>query len=304
MSRAMMLMAIVGLLGRGGRVAGQVDSTPTRAESVQRYVAMPGLSWDVDSSDHFVVRTLRGVRFPVPRAAMLDSLEVGWTNANRILGTAVSLSERVPVFVIPSPSTVHLPDPAMRGAAQTHKGGEIVFIIHNDSVKPYTRHEVMHVITRAAWGGPASRDNVWMVEALGQLADGVCQGVPNVVAARDIMRWSPIKTAFDFTTRFYQSIKIDRAGTYVLAGSMLEYLWNTKGPDVVRDVWRSRDPVAKAFTTPSTSSLASMSGSLTGSAPPIPVFDDPTPAWRTWVLRTAGDKAGLDSASYRRYGCR
>jgi len=306
MSRAATIVAIAGLLSRGIRLGAQAaDSVaPSRAQAVQRYLAMPGLSWDVDSSEHFIVRTLRGARFPVPRPAMLDSLEAGWTNANRVLRTDVSFSERVPVFVIPSPSTVHFADPAMRGAAQSQKGGEIVFIIHNDSVKAYTRHEVMHVITRATWGGPSSRDNVWMVEALGQLADGVCQGVPTVVAARDIMRWSPIKTAFDFTTRFYQSIKIDRAGTYVLAGSMLEYLWDTKGPEGVRAIWRSREPAAKALTTAKTSSLASMSGNLMQSTSAIPIFDDPTPAWRAWVLEQAGSTPGLDSASFARYGCK
>jgi hypothetical protein len=303
MKRSLAFCALLALVA-AQRLFAQVDTTTlSRGSFVEKVLRTSGLAWDADTADHFIVHTQRGVRFVVQRRAMLDSLEIAWTNAEQILGATVPDVERIPVFVITSPKELpQLMKPPMRGLTFYARGGPLVVIVHNDSVKPYTRHEVMHVVSSYTWGTRADSANAWMIEALGVLADGVCQGVPNTVAARDIMRWSPNKTAFDFTTRFIESTRVDRAGTYVLAGSMLAYLWEKEGRDGVHAMWPSRvtpksspSPLSASTLRDGVTSLHTTGGSF---------FDDPTPAWRAWVLRTAGDKPGLDSASYRRYGCK
>jgi hypothetical protein len=160
-------------------------------------------------------------------------------------------------------------------------GSEIVILVSNDTVRAHTRHEVMHVVSRRAWGwtGPA-----WLVEGLATFADGQCQGTTLVAAARDILQREPTVTAEEVMERFVEMWRTDRGRAYVLAGTLIGSLWESRGRDGVRRLWQRADTLRAA------------------SASPL-LRSDLTREWRAHVERAAGSTPGVSPDAFRRRAC-
>jgi hypothetical protein len=242
----------------------------------------PGPQWDRARSAHFVLYAERGDRPRYGTRALLDSLESAWTHAERLLGMQVPPAPPVPVFVTRTPARFpRLLAPHQKGLAYTAgaQGGTFILLVHNDSVRAHTRHEVMHVVSVRAWGRPAAG---WVAEGVGTWADGRCQGTSALAVARDLLRGEPGLTAPVVTAQFVARAERHRASAYVLAASVIGYLYENGGTDALRRVWAS-------------GAVATPGATWTG--------DTVTARWRAYVERAAAQEPGLPPASLARHGC-
>jgi hypothetical protein len=248
--------------------------------------ASAGAPWSRYQSRHFELYTEYS---GIPAALMLDSLEEALSHASVLLGTPVREAPRLTVFVTASRTRFpYMMNPQNKGVrAALADGREAIVLVVNDSVRSYARHEVMHSVGFHTWG--AQRDGAeWLPEGLATFADGLCQGVPIAVVTRDLLRRQPMLTVQELTTRFPAMRDAHLASAYVLAGSLVEFLWNTRGRDGVRRVWQGAEP------------LVSPGRTVLGMLDPAA---DVTRAWRAYVERAAGSRQGLSAEALHRYGC-
>jgi hypothetical protein len=270
--------------------SGQGSSPSASSLVLDSLLHAPGPPWTIFRSQHFVVYVERGDRNAKRNAGIADSLESAWINAEQLVGTRISDTSAVPVLVTASRARFpRLMIPDNKGLTRwTTAGSAIIILVHNDSVKAYTRHEVMHLAAVRAWGYPRTT-GAWINEGLATYADGRCQGTTIAAVARDLLRQSPAMTIDDATARFLQTATLNRARAYVLVGTIVGYLWESRGRDGVRALWQGRDSLATSVPT--------------ASAPGSPFKSDPTIAWHAYVARVAGKQPGIDDAAFRRAGC-
>lgn len=219
-------------------------------------------------------------------ATVLDSLEEAFAHSTALLGATPQQTTPVPVIVTTSPTRfaplLSLSTKGFRGILED--GSSFIILVVNDSVRPYTRHEVMHDVSFKLWGA-THEGGSWMSEALATYADGQCQNVANIVVARDLLKRNPTLTMEELAERFWAMSALDKHATYVLGASVIGFLWQAGGRETVRRVWQNGE-------WPSASAL--------GGSPPA---SDLNSRWRAYVARTAGSRAGLDPDRLTRNGC-
>jgi hypothetical protein len=244
-----------------------------------------GPEWVTGRSRHFVVHLERPADAPTV-AQMLDSLEAAWRGAVALLDERVPDEPRTHVLVTRSRTRfAGMLPPWAKGLTMVHRSGTpIVFLVQNDSVRAHTRHEVMHLVSWRVWRTAGTSPPVWLSEGLAVFADGQCQGSTIRAVGRDLLAARPSIRAHDLLTRLNELWRADRAGTYVLAGTFVDYLWSSRGRDGVRRLWQRADSLSDVGVLPGTG------GALTAE-------------WRAHVGRTAGRQPGLDMAAFRRFGC-
>jgi hypothetical protein len=246
-------------------------------------VTTRGPAWLVRESPHFRVYRERPAR-ERDVIALLDSLEDAWRHAATLLDARVADTPQVTVLVTRSRTRfAGIVGPAAKGLT-THltNGGDVIVLVQNDSVRAYTRHEVMHLLASRAWGKGVAP--IWLSEGLATFADGRCQRSTILAVARDLLRARPTLTATALQHDFVDLWRSDRYAAYVLAGSLVEYLWASHGHDGVRRLWQGRDTLQEG------SVLPGAGGALTRE-------------WRAHVTRAAREAPGLDSAAFSRAGC-
>lgn len=189
----------------------------------------PGPEWSSGQSRHFVVHIERPVAANGV-ARMLDSLEAAWKNAVTRLGETVREDPRAHVFVIRSRVRfAGVVSPESKGLTTRLRDGiDVVVLVQNDSVRAYTRHEVMDLVSWRAWGAPGE-SRAWLSEGLATFADGHCQGVPTLAVARDLLAARPALRVSDVAAEFANMVRTERAAAYLLAGSLVDYLWTARG---------------------------------------------------------------------------
>ena len=127
-----------------------------------------------------------------------------------------------------------------------------------------------------------------MAEGLATYADGLCQGLPNMVVARDVLRQRPTLTSQDVTERFATLAEENRSAAYVLAASLIDFIWTTRGREGFKHVWSGADRLWNGE-----------GSSADAFNPALNV----THAWRAHVERVAGSRAGISAELLRRHGC-
>jgi hypothetical protein len=252
--------------------------------SIDTLLGTPGPGWITGRSPHFVLhleRPARGTSVP----AMLDSLETAWKRAIGLLGARVPDGVEAHVFVTASRTRFSgLLAPEARGVTtRLRRAGEIVILVRNDSVRAYVQHEVMHVASYAAWGPPPPK-LVWLIEGLASFADGRCQNSTILAVGRDLLASRPGLTAEKVLDHFTDLWRSERANSYVFAGTLVDYLWASRGRTGVRRIWQGEDRVADV------GPLPNAGGEL-------------TTAWRQYVGRAAGTTPGVDLNSLKSAGC-
>jgi hypothetical protein len=214
----------------------------------------------------------------------IDSLEAAWATAVALLGRPVSEAPRAHVFITASRSRfAGFVPPVAKGLTMRLRTGEdVIFIVQNDSVRPYFRHEVMHLVALRSWG--ASRSPAWLVEGLATFADGRCQSSTVMAVSRDLLDARPLLRVQDVTEKFPDLVQTERGAAYVLAGSLVDYLWTARGREGVYRLWQGRDSLSE------NAILPGAAGELTH-------------AWRAHVARKAGTTRGLPTATFLRAAC-
>ncbi|HEV7992865.1 MAG TPA: hypothetical protein VGP25_13625 [Gemmatimonadaceae bacterium] len=243
-----------------------------------------GPAWDTVRSRHFIVH-LERPSSAASAAQMLDSLEAAWDGAVSLLRESPAGETHAHVFVTRSRTRFPaLLSPESKGLMTRLVGrGEVIILVQNDSVRAYTRHEVMHLVTWRVWGA-AVTGNAWLIEGLATFADGRCQGSTIRAVGRDLLSARSSIRAGDLLTNFLSMYRSDRAATYVLAGTFVDYLWASRGRNGVKRLWRGDDSLIDIGVLPG------LGGDLTA-------------GWRAHVARSAGQSAGLDPVAFRRFGC-
>ena len=243
-----------------------------------------GPGWTTIRSHHFVLHIERAAH-DASATALLDSLEAAWDHATTLLATPELRMERAHVFVTASRTRFGgLMPPEARGLTTRLPGaGDVVVLISNDSVRAYTRHEVMHLVASHAWG-PPSPGATWLAEGLSTFADGRCQQTTVIAAARDILNERPDYVAADIVKHFVELWRVQRGAAYVLAGSLVDYLWSKRGSAGVRRLWEGTDSLIDVGVLPGTR------GALTAE-------------WRAYVAGKAGAAPGIDATALQRAAC-
>jgi hypothetical protein len=261
------------------------SQVPRGVPKLETLLHTAGPPWTHSQSQHFDIYLERG-NGSADRSGMLDSLEAAWRHAVDLVGP-VRGEPRANVFVTASRTRfAPMMSPQNRGLTTgAPDGKDFIIIIHNDSVRAYTRHEVMHLVTGRAWGREVPTA-LWLTEGIATFADGRCQNTTIYAVARDILDGSPKLTVKDMTLRFGDMMIADRLRAYVLAATLVGYVMDTRGPDVVKAVWQGRATM---------DSLPTQKQSLFN--------EDVDRGWREYVRRKAGSERGIDSLSLRRHAC-
>ena len=239
-----------------------------------------GPGWDSASSHHFLVYAERGERPRYDIRALIDSLETAWRDGLAILESPEPEIPRITVLVTRSRHRFGATmSPTNKGIAiAAHSDGETILLVHNDSVRLYARHEVMHTLSRRAWGGSPPW---WIMEGIAVVADGRCLGSSSMAVARDVLRAKPELTAGVFAKSFREMVREDLASAYVLAGSLVSFLRARGGMPLVRQAWTLEPDLIDL---PATSDLTRTD-------------------WRTYVERATVGQPGIRLDSLARFGC-
>lgn len=276
------------------------QQSPTLPPTVERLRSSPGPRWQIVTSSRFRVH-VEEVPFLTGRSRLLvDSLEAAWSRAAQLVGGVDRRGGIVSVFVTgsrtPFPEYLRPHNRGLTTMSETEE--DLVILVHNDSVRSYTAHEVMHIVARRAWGPRLGHP--WLQEGLATFADGQCQATTIYPVARDYLQRQPLMSLEDVRRRFQHLLAADRALAYALAGTVVGYVVNVAGIEGLRRVWLSRDPPTQVH--------LELQGANTTEGPtrqsrPTMFGDDPSTGWRDHVNTTAGHRAGLSLAQLRRFGC-
>ena len=279
LSRSSFIAVAILLFARtvGGQAA-VPGSTPTGIAVGLLQTAGPG--WDSASSHHFLVYAESGERPRYDIRALIDSLERAWRDGLAILESPVPDLPKITVLVTRSR---HRFGPTM---SPTNKGmaiaaesdGETILLVQNDSVRLYARHEVMHALSRRAWG---ASQHWWVMEGIAVVADGRCLGSSSMALARDLLRAKPDLTTGEFAKSFRALVREDLASAYALAGSLVNFLLARGGVPLVRQAWTLG---ADLVDLPATSDLARTD-------------------WRTYVEWATVGQPSIRPDSLARFGC-
>lgn len=256
---------------------------------VDSLIQSAGPAWSRLESSHFVVyNEARGAK----AQSLVDSLEAAWTHALALLGKPIHDQSAITVFVTTSRTRFpRLMSPVTKGlTTMTGDGRDLIVLVQNDSVRAYTRHEVMHALVKRAWGSGPRSNAAWFGEGLATFADGTCRNLPLSVIARDLLRSQPTMTVARLRAEFLQLHSTTRAAAYVFAGSLVEYLWTARGRDGVERLWRESDSL---MTYPSSPALQALPNARS-------VVDR---EWRAYVEREASDRVGIPVNDLERLGC-
>ena len=269
------------LLAPVGTLAAQAPPLTNAALGVDSLLASPGPAWLEARSAHFVVHFEPVALPPLAAGAFLDSLETAWATATTLIGETPKLSglvvgsaARFPRMLSPISKGLTFPEGPGHGAT--------IILVHNDSVRAYARHEVMHVVSMSAWG----RDSLaWVAEGVATWADGRCQGTTTLAVARDALRAEPRLSVRGLTPTFFERVQLsqgERARVYAIAASFVAFTYARGGRAAVHDLWQKGLPPASSRVFPA---------------------DTLDAAWRAWVERASAGQPSLTEGALARRGC-
>jgi hypothetical protein len=267
-------IAIVLFAGTVGAQASGTGSRPTGIAAGLLKTAGPG--FDSASSSHFLVFAERGERPRYDIRAIIDSLETAWRDDLALLESPEPDLHRISVLVTRSRHRfAPIMSPTNKGISIAAKSdGETILLVHNDSVRLYARHEVMHTLSRLVLG---SSQNWWIMEGIAVVADDKCLGSTSMAVARDVLRARPELTPGQLARSFRDLVREDLAGTYALAAGLVNFLRERGGMPLVRQAWTSgADLIDQQATS-----------------------DD----WRAYVERATAGQPGVRPDLFARVGC-
>jgi len=276
------MVALAAIVLDGRAATAQFGVIPD-AVMVDALLRSAGAAWQQSRSTHFVLYRERDVRMPLSLPALLDSLEAAWAYDTALVGAHGIGQTPVTVLVTQSPKRFpQILAPSSRGLMRRDSlGGEVIILVHNDSVRAFTRHEVMHVVEWRLWGPPGAP---WVDEGIATFADGRCQSTTVLGVARDLLRAEPGLTAAGLAERYTKGAGPflgKRLRAYVLAASFVDFIYDRGGAEALRVL--RRDGIR-----PQADFLS---------------MDSLTVPWRAYVDRAAAGKPGLASDAIDAHGC-
>ena len=186
--------------------------------------------WVKQDAPHLRVYFVDGSYAAARRDELVKRAEAARRDDLKLLG-AKAFELVIDVFFIESRAQMDsLTGSPVTGLADRDAGA--VFLVTNPDWRAFEKHEIMHVLAHHLWG-PAS--GAWVEEGLAQFADGRCGEYTIHDVAHALAHESgyiPIDTLVE------QFRKLDDLTAYLQAASMVGYLYETRGREAVRAVWR------------------------------------------------------------------
>jgi hypothetical protein len=190
----------------------------------------PRFEWRTRTTPHFRIhvqpRTLAERHFErlaadVERARSSALALVADTDHPIIDVFYLSSREQIQLFIGARPKALAVP---------SHN---FVFFVYSDDVRPYHRHEILHLVALDHWG-QAAHPADWIVEGLAVFAEGECLEYSIGRIARSLVDRRRIIPIHELIGRFRAQ---DDLTAYMQAGSFVEHLHRTYGRDALRAVW-------------------------------------------------------------------
>lgn len=120
-----------------------------------------------------------------------------------------------------------------KGLAEAHD--DALLLVFNEDVRPYFRHEIMHVISINLWGDPIP----WIREASAVYADGNCLSYENPMhtISAYMMGEDLLFSLDEIINTFEGCARENDLVAYLQAASFFEYLVDRFGMDNMKRLW-------------------------------------------------------------------
>lgn len=276
------LCCLLGLTGltQSPKPAQRFDSAEEREARRLSTVARqapqrPAFTWVQAHTAHFDVYAETGCYSAVEVTAMGARAESTMRAHAALLGTP-PMRDRVPLFFVASRTRLkQLTGYQWGGFVTPHN--DAVFYVATPETGPALRHELMHRVSRAAWG---LEPEPWLKEGVATFGAGRCERYTLHEAAASLLREKKAVPLRQLAAHFYD---INDVVSYLQSGSVVQFVRDTYGIQAVRRLWRG--------------GLA-QSVAATGLSP-----DALDAAWRAYVQRPAFHPRPVDWGAIRRNGC-
>lgn len=108
-----------------------------------------------------------------------------------------------------------------------------VLLACNENLRPFHRHEIMHVLSMNLWKLPPLLES-WLLEGLAVYADTPCAGYGLHEIAAHLQRENKLVSLHSLVLRFHKQTDL-RA--YMQSGSFVQFLYETYGREKFRRLW-------------------------------------------------------------------
>jgi hypothetical protein len=269
------LAASLALATAAAPSAAAAQAAATRL-TVRDVLERSGLRWRTRETPHFRLhfqpgsqaeRDIDELAADIERARAHDLALLGERDHPRIDVFYLTTRDQMARFIGARPKALAAPS------------ANYALFVYNRDVRPYHRHEVMHILATRLWGQPAPPAD-WIGEGLAVFAEGMCLQYPIARVARSMIDGTR-RIAVETLIRSFRTE--DDLDAYVQAGAFVEYIYRTFGREAVRAIWR-RGP--DAFV------------DVTGKLPGILQED-----WRRALARDPRARGRVDQRRLRAEGC-
>ncbi len=108
-----------------------------------------------------------------------------------------------------------------------------VLLACNENIRPFHRHEIMHVLSMNLWKLPPLLE-AWLLEGLAVYADAPCAGYSLHEIAAHLQREKKLASLHSLVFRFHKQSDL-RA--YMQSGSFVQFLYENYGREKFRRLW-------------------------------------------------------------------
>lgn len=237
----------------------------------------PGYDWQVHEADAYRLYYPAALR-PAPDIRGFERLiTAARADALELMGEPDD-APPIPFFLVPSRADVKtltgyeangITMPAIGAVVMVYSGAPNILAI---------RHETMHVLTTAVWGGYGP--GPWVREGLGVLAGGPCSGYTHRAAAAYARSAGTLPTLAELESSFWD---LDEITGHLAAASFMAFVHEAMGPEGLRTLWQG--------------GLRALGGQMGADIEALETD------WRAWLAEPSGD-APLPDWSVVSSGCR
>ena len=116
-------------------------------------------------------------------------------------------------------------------------GTNLVYMVYNENVRPYLRHEIMHKVSISLLGEPPA----WIREGSGMYADGSCLDYENPfdIIAAFLMNRNMLIPLEDFVNNFEKYAGENDLIAYLQAASLFKYIYENYGWKKMEELWNN-----------------------------------------------------------------
>ncbi|MBJ6107894.1 hypothetical protein JAO73_02645 [Hymenobacter sp. BT523] len=235
----------------------------------------PAFTWVRARTAHFEVYAETACYSAAEVAALGTRAENAVRAHAALLGTP-PMRDRVPLFFVLSRARLRqLTGYQWGGFVTPHN--DAVFYVATPEAGPALRHELMHRVSRAAWG---LEPEPWLREGVATFGAGRCERYTLHEAAASLLREKKAVPLRQLAAHFYD---INDVVSYLQSGSVVQFVRDTYGIQAVRTLWRGGLAQSRAATGLSAEALDA--------------------AWRAYIQRPGFHPRPVNWEAIRRNGC-